>query len=222
MCGRFTLSQSAEAIASVFQLDEVPILQPRYNIAPTQLVPTVLQKPEQRQRQLQMLRWGLIPAWAKDPAMGARLINARAETVAEKPSFRSAFRHRRCLVIADGFYEWQRQDGKKQPFYFRMHNAQPFAFAGLWERWQDPNGEIIETCTILTTDANELLRPIHDRMPVILDPKDYDLWLDPAVENSEPLQQILHPYASEAMTCYAVSTKVNNPGNDTPECINSR
>ncbi|WP_256478610.1 SOS response-associated peptidase [Chroococcidiopsis sp. CCMEE 29] len=222
MCGRFTLSQSAEAIASVFQLDEVPILEPRYNIAPTQLVPTVLQKPEQRKRQLQMLRWGLIPAWAKDPAMGARLINARAETVTEKPSFRSAFRHRRCLVIADGFYEWQRQNGKKQPFYFRMHNAQPFAFAGLWERWQDPNGEIVETCTILTTDANELLRPIHDRMPVILDPKDYDLWLDPAVENSESLQQILHPYSSEAMTSYAVSTKVNNPGNDTPECINSR
>ncbi len=222
MCGRFTLSQSAEAIASVFQLDEVPILKPRYNIAPTQLVPTVLQNPEQRQRQLQMLRWGLIPAWAKDPAMGARLINARAETVSEKPSFRSAFRHRRCLVIADGFYEWQRQDGKKQPFYFRMQNTQPFAFAGLWERWQDPNGEIIETCTILTTDANELLRPIHERMPVILDPKDYDLWLDPAVENSEPLQQILRPYSSEAMTCYAVSTKVNNPGNDTPECINSR
>jgi len=222
MCGRFTLSQSAEAIASVFQLDEVPILQPRYNIAPTQLVPTVLQNPEQRQRQLQMLRWGLIPSWAKDPAMGARLINARAETVTEKPSFRSAFRHRRCLVIADGFYEWQRQDGKKQPFYFRMQNTQPFAFAGLWERWQDPNGEIVETCTILTTDANELLRPIHDRMPVIIDPKDYDLWLDPAVENSEPLQQILRPYSSEAMTCYAVSTKVNNPGNDTPECINSR
>lgn len=124
MCGRFTLSQSAEAIASVFQLDEVPILEPRYNIAPTQLVPTVLQKPEQRKRQLQMLRWGLIPAWAKDPAMGARLINARAETVTEKPSFRSAFRHRRCLVIADGFYEWQRQNGKNSRFISGciMHN----------------------------------------------------------------------------------------------------
>ena len=220
MCGRFTLSQSAEAIASVFQLNQVPTLERRYNIAPTQPVATVLQT-SARERQFQLLRWGLIPAWAKDATMGSRLINARAETVAEKPSFRSAFRHRRCLVIADGFYEWRRQDGKKQPFYFRMQNQQPFAFAGLWEHWQDPKGEAIYSCTILTTEANELLQQIHERMPVILNPKDYDLWLDPTVQKLEQLQQLLQPYSSTAMTSYPVSTKVNKPTNDTPELINS-
>ena len=220
MCGRFTLSQPAEAIASSFQLNEVPTLEPRYNIAPTQRVPTVLQKTG-GDRQFQMLRWGLIPSWAKDLAMGAKLINARGETVAEKPSFRSAFRHRRCLIIADGFYEWQRLEGKKQPFYFRLHNGQPFAFAGLWEHWQDPEGEAIESCTIVTTEANKLLQPIHDRMPVILDPKDYDLWLDPTFQNPEQLKQLLQPLSSEAMTSYPVSTKVNNPANNTPECVNS-
>lgn len=220
MCGRFTLSQSAEAIASVFQLNQVPTLEPRYNIAPTQPVATVLQT-SAHERQFQLLRWGLIPAWAKDATMGSRLINARAETVAEKPSFRSAFRHRRCLVIADGFYEWRRQDGKKQPFYFRMQNQQPFAFAGLWEHWQDPKGEAIDSCTILTTEANELLQQIHERMPVILNPKDYDLWLDPTVQKLEQLQQLLQPYSSTVMTSYPVSTKVNKPTNDTPELINS-
>lgn len=221
MCGRFTLSQPAAAIASAFQLEEIPNLEPQYNIAPTQLVPTILQT-EQGKRQLQMCRWGLIPAWAKDTSMGTRLINARAETVNEKPSFRSAFRQRRCLVVADGFYEWQHQAGKKQPFYFRLQNGQPFAFAGLWERWKSPDAEIIESCTILTTEANELLRPIHERMPVILNPDDYNLWLDPTVQTSEKLQQLLHPYPTEAMTSYAVSTKVNNPHNNTPECINSK
>lgn len=221
MCGRFTLSQSAEAIASVFQLNQVPTLEPRYNIAPTQPVSTVLQTTAQKERQFQMWRWGLIPAWAKDATIGAKLINARAETVAEKPSFRSAFRHRRCLVVADGFYEWRRQEGKKQPFYFRMQNGQPFAFAGLWEHWQDPDGEAIASVTIITTAANELLQPIHDRMPVILNPKDYDLWFDPALQKSEHLQQLLQPYSAAAMISYPVSTKVNKPTNDTPELINS-
>ena len=221
MCGRFSLSQPAEAIAEVFALTEVLRLEPRYNIAPTQLVATVLRKPEHSDRQFQLLRWGLIPSWAKDPAIGARLINARAETVTEKPSFRTAFRHRRCLVVADGFYEWQRQERKKQPFYFRLQDGKPFAFAGLWEHWEAPDGELTESCTILTTAANELLRPIHDRMPVILDRKDYDLWLDPAVQKIEPLQHMLCPYQSEAMVSYAVSTVVNNPANNSPECINS-
>lgn len=222
MCGRFTLRHLGEAIASAFQLHEVPQLQPRYNIAPTQPVSTILLTPENsNQRQIYQLHWGLIPSWAKDPKMGARLINARAETVGEKPSFRSAFRHRRCLVVADGFYEWQRQENKKKPFYFLLQNDQPFAFAGLWERWKSPDGKETQSCTILTTEANDLLRPIHDRMPVILDPKDYDLWLDPAVQNTELLQQLLRPYQPEAMTSYAVSTKVNNPTNNTPECINS-
>ncbi len=219
MCGRFTLSQPVAAIASAFKLDEVPNIDPRYNIAPTQLVPTVL-RTSAHQRQLQMLRWGLIPSWAKDPAMGAKLINARAETVAEKPSFRSAFRHRRCLVVADGFYEWQKQEGKKQPFYFRLQDGQPFAFAGLWESWKDPNGEVVDSCTILTTEANQLMQPIHDRMPVILASQDYDLWLDPTVQ-SEQLQNLLQPFPSEAMVSYPVSTKVNKPTNDTPELVNS-
>jgi len=223
MCGRFSLSQSAEAIKEVFALPEVPSWEPRYNVAPTQLVPTVRQSLEQSDRQFHLLRWGLIPSWAKDSAMGARLINARAETVTEKPSFRVAFRRRRCLVVADGFYEWQRGvlAHKKQPFYFRLKNGQPFAFAGLWEHWKAPDGEVIESCTILTTAANELVYPIHDRMPVILEPKDYDLWLDPAVQQPELLQHLLHPYQAEAMKSYPVSTLVNNPVNNRPECINS-
>ena len=165
------------------------------------------------------MRWGLITSWAKDTAMGARMINARAETVTEKPSFRNAFRQRRCLVLADGFYEWQRQEGKKQPFYFRLQNGEPFGFAGLWERWQAADEEVI-SCTIITTQANDVLRPIHERMPVILNPKDYDLWLNPEAQ-AEPLQQLLCPYQAEAMTSYRVSTKVNNPAHNSPECINS-
>lgn len=220
MCGRFTLTQP-EAIASTFAIDNVLELEPRYNIAPAQLVSTVLQTAENNTRQLQLLRWGLVPSWAKDPAIGSKMINARSETVAEKPSFRSAFRNRRCLIIADGFYEWQRQERKKQPFYFRLQNHQPFAFAGLWEHWQSPDGEEIETCTILTTEANELMSSIHNRMPVILSPQDYDLWLDPTVKKPEQLQQLLNPYSSEAMTSYPVSTLVNKPTNNTPECVNS-
>jgi len=221
MCGRFTLSQSAEIIAQAFDVANVPPLTPRYNIAPTQPVATVLIKPEDTQRQFQMLHWGLIPSWAKDVKMGARLINARAETVTEKPSFRAAFRKRRCLVLGDGFYEWQQQEKKKQPYYFRLNDGHPFAFAGLWEHWQASDGEVIESCTLLTTEANQLMQPIHDRMPVILQPKDYDLWLDPDVQKSELLQPLLRPYSAEEMTTYPVSTKVNKPTNDTPECINS-
>ncbi len=220
MCGRFTLSQPINAIASVFNLAQIPPLEPRYNIAPTQLIPSICAAPG-GEKQLQMLRWGLIPSWAKDPAIGAKLINARAETVSEKPSFKSAFKRRRCLIVADGFYEWQRQDGKKQPYYFRLQNGQPFAFAGLWEQWKSPEEQEITSCTILTTAANDLLRPIHDRMPVILDSDRYELWLDPKVEKSEILQPLLHPYQADLMTSYAVSTKVNNPKNNTSECINS-
>ncbi|WP_392532425.1 SOS response-associated peptidase [Nostoc sp. C117] len=227
MCGRFTLNQSAEALVEVFGLHQVPDLAAQHNIAPTQMVATVLQNPESEKREFKQLHWGLIPSWAKDPKMGAKLINARAETVAEKPAFRSAFKHRRCLVLADGFYEWQRQQGKKQPFYFRLQDGQPFAFAGLWERWRCPrqpqgetptNDEII-SCTILTTAANELLQPIHERMPVILEPQDYDLWLDSQVQTPETLQQLLHPYPAPAMAAYPVSTLVNNSRHNSPECI---
>lgn len=223
MCGRYSQSQSAEIIAKAFQVDSVPALKPRYNIAPTQSVPTVLQTSASTNRQFKMLHWGLIPSWAKDPKMGARLINARAETVNEKPAFRSAFRQRRCLVLADGFYEWQQQEDKKQkqPFYFRLSDGQPFAFAGLWEHWKGADGEEIESCTLLTTEPNELMQPIHNRMPVILDPKDYDLWLDSEVKKPELLQPLLRSYQTEEMTAYPVSKTVNKPSNDTAECINS-
>jgi len=215
MCGRYSFTQLAEAIADKFQVKEVPPLSPRYNIAPTQEIATVSVNSESSDRQFKMLRWGLIPSWAKDAKMGAKLINARAETVAEKPAFRAAFKKRRCLILADGFYEWQTQNGEKQPFYFRLENSEPFAFAGLWEHWEKGEGEPIETCTILTTEANELMCPIHNRMPVILDSKNYEQWLDPKMVKTELLQ----PYSTEKMICYPVSRQVNNSKNDRPECI---
>lgn len=218
MCGRFTQTQSGIAIAQAFQLTEAPALQPRYNIAPTQAI-AVVKALSDSGRQLQLLRWGLIPAWSKDSSIGARLINARAETVAEKPAFRNAFKKRRCLVVADGFYEWQRLAGKKQPYYFHLSQKQPFAFAGLWEHWQDKDGTEIQSCTILTTEANELLSPIHDRMPVILPPQAYDQWLDPDLQDTRQLQSWLRPYAAEAMATYPVSLEVNRPGNDSLTCI---
>jgi len=219
MCGRFTLSQPAETLAELFQLSAVPPLEPQYNIAPTQQVAAVLVDPGTNTRQLKWLHWGLIPAWSKDTKMGARLINARAETVREKPAFRAAFKQRRCLVVADGFYEWQQLLGKKQPNYVRMQNGQPFAFAGLWEHWQGASHHVIDSCTILTTEPNELLRPIHNRMPVILKPQDYNLWLDPAVQQPELLQPLLRPYPSEAMTAFPVSPQVNNPTNNSPALV---
>jgi putative SOS response-associated peptidase YedK len=205
-----------------FQLADVPQLQFRFNIAPTQDVATIRVAGEAGQRQLSMLRWGLIPSWAKDPSMGARMINARAETVAQKPSFRSAFRRRRCLVPADGFYEWQKQGRRKQPFYFRRRDDQPFALAGLWEPWwedEQRDQPPLETCTIITTEANELSRPIHDRMPVILEAGDYDLWLDPDVQATEPLEALLKPYDASQLRVDPVSTRVNNVRNDDPKCI---
>lgn len=147
------------------------------------------------------------------------MINARSETAAEKPSFRAAFRRRRCLVIADGFYEWEKQNGSKQPIFIHLRDARPFAFAGLWEHWEGPDDNIIESCTILTCDPNDFLRPVHNRMPVILDPEDYDLWLNPEVQQPDPLQPLLRPYTAEDMDAYPVSRFVNSPGNDSPKCI---
>ncbi len=223
MCGRFTLNQSSSALAQFFLVEKIPDLAAQYNIAPTQNVATVLHNPQTDKREFQQLRWGLIPSWAKEPGIGAKLINARAETVAEKPAFRSAFKHRRCLVLADGFYEWKRQNGKKQPFYFRLSDGQPFGFAGLWEKWQPlqgkPDDEEIISCTILTTAANELVQPIHDRMPVIVSPQDYDLWLNPQMPTPERLQQLLCPYPDQAMTGYPVSSLVNNSRQNSSECI---
>ena len=209
-------------MAGAFQLKTTPYVEPRFNIAPTQPVATITATLEAPEPQFQLLRWGLIPSWAKDPAIGNRLINARAETVAEKPSFRAAFKRRRCLILADGFYEWQRQANRKmkQPYYFFLEQHQPFAFAGLWEHWTDPNsGGELQTCTILTTDSNELMQPIHNRMPVILAPEHYETWLDPSYYNPGELEGMLGPYNSEKMGCYAVSTIVNKPQNDVPDCI---
>ena len=219
MCGRFTLNTSAKIIAEFFKLSEVPDIEPRYNIAPTQSVATVKVDSEKIERQFQFMRWGLIPSWAKDMKIGSHTINARSETVAEKPAFRSAIKHRRCLIIADGFYEWQPQGKKKQPYYFTMANSEPFAFAGLWENWESPEAENIISCSIITTAANETVQPVHDRMPVILPSGDWEQWLDPSVDNAQQVLPLLKPYASAAMIANAVSAIVNSPTRDSPECI---
>jgi putative SOS response-associated peptidase YedK len=218
MCGRFTLRTSPVALAEIFALLREPVWPPRYNITPSQPVAVIRQ--ESGARVWSALLWGLIPSWSKDAGMGARMINARAETVAQKPSFRGAFRHRRCLIPADGFYEWKKAGGKtKQPFYIGLHDERPFAFAGLWEHWEAPDGSAIESCTIITTEANDLLHDVHDRMPVILSDEDYDRWIEPQTSNGDELQQLLRPYPSELMACRPISTLVNNPKNDAPECI---
>ena len=218
MCGRFTLRTSGKAVADFFGLPEIPDLPARFNIAPTQPVPAVRVSQDSEVREFALLRWGLIPGWADDPSIGNRMINARADTVASKPAFRKAFRQRRCLIVADGFYEWKKLDGRKQPYYIRLQDGQPFAFAGLWERWNRGDSPI-DSCTILTTDANELVGSIHDRMPVILYPGDYDLWLDTEVQDVKRLEPLLVPYTSEAMAAYPVSTLVNNPRADDPKCV---
>jgi putative SOS response-associated peptidase YedK len=221
MCGRFTLRTSAESIAQQFSLFEVPGFAARFNIAPTQPVPVIRMSGTETppRRELVWLRWGLVPCWAKDPAIGSRLINARAETAAEKPAFRAAIRRRRCLVVADGFYEWQRAKRKKQPYFIHLRDDRPFAFAGLWEAWEAADHSTLETCTILTTDANDLVRPIHDRMPVILSTAGCTAWLDPTTENPRQLMPLLVPYPSADMTAHPVGDFVNSPLHDSPQCV---
>ena len=234
MCGRYSLTTPAEGLRRLFDFPEQPNLPPRYNIAPTQQVAAVRLAPPtaadaedvgteaacEAGRHLAMLRWGLVPSWAKDAAIGSRMINARAETLADKPAFRAAFRKRRCLLVADGFYEWRkRAEGPKQPYRIALEDGGPFAFAGLWERWRNPqDGAWVETCTIVTTDANQLLRPIHHRMPVILDPADYAAWLDPATA-SGAAQKLLGPYAGTGLMAYPISLRVNKVANDDPSVI---
>jgi putative SOS response-associated peptidase YedK len=219
MCGRFTLTDPDADLIVQFDLPDIPDLKPRYNIAPTQPVAAVRVRREGAEREMAMLHWGLIPFWAKEPAIGARMINARSETVAEKPSFRAAFRRRRCLVVADGFYEWQKQNGGKQPYYIHLRGGRPFAIAGLWERWQGTEGSVVESCTLLTTQPNDLVRPLHNRMPVILHPQDYQLWLDPGMQQADRLKPLLRAYPPAEMAAYAVSRFVNAPRNDDPRCI---
>jgi putative SOS response-associated peptidase YedK len=217
MCGRYTLASPTERLAEEFGLDGTSVeLAPNYNVAPTQGVAAVLE--EGGQRRLEVLRWGLIPPWADDPGIGSRMINARSETAPGKPSFRRAFRERRCLIPADGFYEWQRTNGAKQPYYIHMEDGRPFAFAGLWESWSKGGEGEVRTCTILTTGANALVGEVHDRMPVILAHDAYDVWLDPASERDE-LTGLLAPYPEDEMEAYPVSRFVNSPSNNDPRCI---
>ncbi len=223
MCGRFALHAPAEALATLFDLSEPPPLAPRYNIAPTQPVGIVRATAEDNTaREWALVMWGLIPSWAKDPTIGARMINARAETVAEKPSFRAAYKRRRCLVPASGFYEWQKAGKGKQPYYIAMESGDPFGIAGLWERWYGPDGGELQTCTLLTTEPNDLLEPIHNRMPVIIAPEDYAEWLDHSSEDRayfDAIGHLLRPYPAEEMVTYPVSTYVSNARNEGAACI---
>lgn len=218
MCGRFTLTASAEQIEARFGVPLPAPYKPRYNIAPTQEILAL--RNDQHGRRVEPLRWGLIPYWAKDPKIAQRLINARAETLFEKPSFRDAVKQRRCLIIADGFYEWrQTPQGKRVPVYVRLRSQEPFGFAGLWESWSSPEGQTVKTCTIITTEPNELIRPIHSRMPVIVPRELEEFWLDPSPRGRAELERVLRPYKAEEMELFDVSPLVNSPSTDGPECI---
>jgi len=222
MCGRFVLRATPAQIAELFRLPEEPYVEPRYNIAPTQPVAIVRVNPATRSRELTHVQWGLIPSWAKDPAIGQKMINARSETVAEKASYRAAFKRRRCLVPASGFYEWQKGATGKTP-HFITNESGLFAIAGLWEHWISPGGSEIETCTLLTTDANEAVMALHDRMPVIVDPEDYALWLGTGVDSTpaelSQLYHLLRPWEAERTRLWPVSTRVNNVRNEGAENI---
>ncbi|MHC5112818.1 MAG: SOS response-associated peptidase [Planctomycetota bacterium] len=217
MCGRYALMSSVELLVELFGLTDAPALVPRYNIAPTQLAPVVRLVGGDR-RSLEMLKWGLIPSWATEPGIGSRMINARSETAATKPSFRDAMRHRRCLVPADGFYEWMKTESGKQPYWIHPRDGRPQMMAGLWEKWWGRDGEAVESFTILTTEANELLRPLHDRMPVFLEGDDLDHWLDPAAETAG-LQPMLRPLDPAKLEVTPVSKHVNNARHDDPGCV---
>jgi putative SOS response-associated peptidase YedK len=218
MCGRYRLSRRKQLVAEYF--DAVPAedeWNPRYNIAPTQSVPVVRQNPQKPVRELSLLRWGLVPWWATDPSTGFKTINARSETVSTSASFRDPFRSQRCLIPTDGFYEWQRIGKSKQPYCFEVGNCELFAFAGLWDRWTDPRGEVIESCAILTTTPNTLLQDIHNRMPVILSLDNFDSWLSTSVRDTNSMLKLLVPYAG-SMRRYPVSTRLNRVENDDADC----
>jgi putative SOS response-associated peptidase YedK len=219
MCGRYRLSRRKQIIEQHFETDDwQDDWSPRYNIAPTQQVPVVCQHPKEPVRQVSLMRWGLIPSWAQDTSGAARMINARSETAHALPAFREAMKLRRCLVPADGFYEWAKTPKGKQPYCFEVGNGELFAFAGLWERWRAPSGQWVKTCSILTTTPNAVTSAVHDRMPVILDRESYDLWLDPGMQNVAAISELLKPYDARLTHCYPVSTRVNSPANDDEEC----
>jgi putative SOS response-associated peptidase YedK len=219
MCGRFTLTVDPAELQEAFGGFIFPAqFTPRFNIAPTQ---PVLAIPNDVKNTADFFLWGLIPSWSKDPSIANKLINARGETIAEKPSFRGSFKYKRCLIPADGFYEWQARYGEKTktPYFIHMKDRTPFAIAGLWDEWHSPDGNTLRTCTIITTEPNELMSALHNRMPVILDAKDYDQWLDPAPQTPENLLPLIKPFPADKMSAYPVSTMVNKPGNDHPECV---
>jgi putative SOS response-associated peptidase YedK len=212
MCGRFRLSRRAQFLRDHYGIEDDIDWSPRYNVSPTQQVAVVRQDPKQPRRTYASMRWGLIPNCATDPSGGSRMINARAETVADKQAFAEPLRKRRCLIPADGFYEWKRSS--KQPYCFTLRDNAVFSFAGLWDNWRAPDGQWIRSCSILTTTPNALLTDIHDRMPVILSPDDYDLWLDPGFSSVADLTALLKPYDAREMTRFPVSTKVNSVANE--------
>lgn len=224
MCGRYTHLYTWKQLHRLMTLTTIPAgeLAPRYNLAPTQKAPVVRQDPEGA-RSADLLRWGLVPFWADDPTIGSKMINARAETAADKPAFRAAFKSRRCIVPASGFYEWKALEGQKakQPYYIRpAEDGGIFAIAGLWERWKTKDGaDAVETFTILTTEPNDLMKTLHDRMPVILDPADFDRWLDPKNADAASLNALMRPAHAETMMCHPVSTRVNTPKNDEPSLV---
>lgn len=222
MCGRFTQRSKLNLLLQQFSLQDADWLptDPRYNIAPSQEVVAV-RTDSAGNREAAQLRWGLIPSWADDPKIGYRMINARAETVASKPSFRTAFKRRRCLIPADGFYEWKKEGKAKQPYLIELDDGELFAFAGLWEGWGGDDRPNIESCTIITTEANELMSELHHRMPVILSPDDYQQWLDPANDDYDGLEKLLDPYPADQMQYRPVSRTVNNARNEGPDCIES-
>ena len=219
MCGRFTLTVNPAEVQEAFSTYTFPQqFAPRFNIAPTQ---PVLVIPNDDQNTADFFVWGLIPMWAKDPSIGNRMINARAETLEEKPAFRGSLKYKRCLVLADGFYEWKASEGKKAktPFFIHMKDRKPFAFAGLWDSWNSPDGSLVKSCTIITTEPNELTSIIHNRMPVILHPRDYARWLDPSPQTPDQLKPLLKPFPADLMNAYPVSPLVNTPANDKPELV---
>jgi putative SOS response-associated peptidase YedK len=219
MCGRYRLSRRKQIIEEHFETaDWQDEWSPRYNIAPTQQIPVVRQHPKEPIRQLSLMKWGLVPSWAKDTSSAARMINARSETAAMKPAFRDPLRFRRSLIPADGFYEWVRTTASKQPYCFEVNNGDLFAFAGLWDCWKDPNGDWMRTCSILTTETNAVTATVHDRMPVILDPDNYDLWLDPGMQDVAAVSELLKPYSARLMRCYPISPRINRVANDDEDC----
>lgn len=220
MCGRFTLKTPAATISTLFPAINVPSLKPRYNIAPTQMV-TCVRMDSGREFDVVSLKWGLIPFWSKDTKLAAKMINARSETVSEKPAFRNAYKKRRCLVVADGYYEWKKLNGAKQPFYFTpTQESDAFCMAGLWEKWDDKStGESVESCTVLTTDANTKLSEFHHRMPVVIEPDDFEFWLDHEFQSEKKLESLFAPKPESFFQVRPVSPKVNHVKNDSDECI---